>query len=105
LLARYSSLSHGILFWFILTIALLLFAFLKRKMLPFYLAGWFSAAYLLHLFCDGISGGIAWLYPLRGDIVGRYYIQPIWWSPLDIICALLAYGMFRIIPHIHHGRQ
>jgi len=103
--ARYSSLSHGVLFWLVLTIALLLFSFLKRKMLPFYLAGWFSAAYLLHLFCDAISGGITWLYPLGADVLGAYYIQPIWWIPIDIISSLLAYSMFRIIPHILSKRK
>ena len=101
---RYSSWSHGVLFWAFLTIGLIAFRLARSRPRAMYMALWLSGAYLFHMFCDAISGGVAWLYPLGGDIVGAYYIEPIWWIPLDVICCLFAYGLFRAIPGIRRSR-
>jgi membrane-bound metal-dependent hydrolase YbcI (DUF457 family) len=94
---RYSSWSHGIPFWLILTMALAIFGIIRRNICPAYMAVWLSGAYVLHIFCDAISGGIAWLYPLRGSVIGTFYIEPVWWIPLDVLCCLFAYGLFRVL--------
>ncbi|MEM7010904.1 MAG: metal-dependent hydrolase [Verrucomicrobiota bacterium] len=40
----------------------------------------------LHLFCDGIAGGIAWLYPFSDHVIGKYYVYPRNWITIDIFC-------------------
>ncbi len=102
---RYTSWSHGIPFWAILTMGLMGFWLVRRRDYPFFMVAWLSGAYLLHIFCDAISGGVAWLYPFGKSIAGAYYIPPIWWIPLDISCFLFAYGLFRAIPHIRRSRR
>ena len=47
-------------------------------------------AMLLHLFCDGISGGIAWLHPVSDQIIGRYYVRPWLWPWLDLVCTAMS---------------
>jgi len=103
--ARHSSFSHGIPFWAILTICLAVFGFVRRKVFSSRIIVWFSGAYFFHLCCDAISGGLAWKYPLDSDIIGTFYINPIWWIPLDVFCFLSAYCIFRAIPRIRQARN
>lgn len=98
LASRMTSWSHGLPFWGSLTVALLLFAMMKRKLLPVRLAVLLSAAYLFHMVCDAISGGINWLYPVRRFVWGDYFVDPVWWIPLDVVCVLTAYVLFRLVP-------
>jgi len=98
LAARMSSWSHGLLFWGVLTVILLLASLLSRRRMTIRLAIACSAAYLLHLFCDAISGGINWAYPVADRIWGAYWVDPILWVPLDILCLLACYAIFRLIP-------
>ncbi|MBK1814287.1 hypothetical protein JIN84_01520 [Luteolibacter yonseiensis] len=55
-------------------------------------------AYLLHMICDAISGSINWLHPSGNFIWGDYYVDPIYWIPLDVVCFLTTYYLFRIAP-------
>jgi membrane-bound metal-dependent hydrolase YbcI (DUF457 family) len=98
LAARMTSLSHGLPFWGGLTVVLLVGSLVKRKTLPVRLALLLSAAYLFHMSCDAISGGINWMYPVRSFVWGDYYVDPVWWIPLDVVCVLMAYVMFRLVP-------
>ncbi len=53
-----------------------------------------AAAYALHLFCDAISGGLAWLYPFDPDaIVGAALVPYPLWIYLDLACVLVAGGL------------
>ena len=96
--ARTSSWSHGLPFWLTLSACLLIAALLSRRRFPVAWALALSAAYLLHLVCDAISGGVNWLYPLRDFTLGAYWVDPVLWVPLDILCLLLCYYLFRLRP-------
>ncbi|RYD23855.1 MAG: hypothetical protein EOP88_02600 [Verrucomicrobiaceae bacterium] len=98
LAARMTSWSHGLPFWGGFTVVLLVFAMVKPRVLPVKLALLLSAAYLFHMVCDAISGGINWLYPVRTFVWGDYYVDPVWWIPLDVVCVLTVYVMFRLVP-------
>jgi membrane-bound metal-dependent hydrolase YbcI (DUF457 family) len=96
--ARYTSWSHGIVFWVIITMCLVILHLTRRKVFPIHLMAWLSGSYLLHIGCDAISGGIAWNYPFGRSVIGAFYVNPIWWIPLDVLLSILAYGLFRAIP-------
>ena len=98
LAARMTSWSHGLPCWAGLTAAMILMALGSRGKMSVALASVLSGAYLLHLFCDAISGGVNFFYPLGNWIWGDYWVDPIWWIPLDVICFLICYWMFRYIP-------
>jgi len=97
LAARYTSWSHSLIFFIPLILILTTLAFTKFKNNKLLIATLVSA-YLLHLICDTISGGIAWLYPLKTDIIGSYIIPATTWIPLDVISILTAYFIFRVFP-------
>jgi hypothetical protein len=55
--------------------------------------------YVLRLVADAISGGIAWLYPWRGEVVGRYFIPAadgVWYDAGFIV---LVWAIYRVFPH------
>ena len=96
--ARMTSWSHGIPCWLILTTTMVLIAVFSRKRISVRLSLFLSGAYLLHILCDAISGGVNFYYPLGNYVWGRYWVNPIWWIPLDVTCFLICYAMFRIVP-------
>jgi putative exporter of polyketide antibiotics len=98
LAARLSSWSHGLPFWGGLTVSLLLVSIFKRAWIDPRLAAVLSLAYLFHMICDAISGSIDWLYPFGKFIWGDYYVDPLYWIPLDVVCFLITYYLFRIAP-------
>jgi len=93
--ARYSSWSHTV--WFmggLVLVAGMAGTFQERgSRWKVALACWFASA--LHLACDAVSGGIAWLYPWRDDVVGRYFIPPEQWMWFDAGFVLLAWLLVR----------
>jgi hypothetical protein len=106
--ARMTSWSHGIPCWSLFTAAMVLIAILSRKRMSVGLALILSGAYLLHLLCDAVSGGVDFLYPLGNWTWGAYWVDPIWWIPLDVVCLLACYWMFRIAPALSarkHAKQ
>jgi hypothetical protein len=96
--ARMTSWSHGIPFWAGFSVLLLVVSLCTRKRLPPWLALLMSAAYLFHLFCDAISGGLNLLYPARDLFWGEYWVPPWTWAPLDVLFTLVTYTLFRILP-------
>ena len=99
LAARISSWSHGLPFWAVFSVSLMVWALSSRgKMLRPRLALACSAAYLLHILCDAISGGVNFLYPIGIFNWGSYWVDPIYWIPLDIVCVLMCYYLFRLRP-------
>ena len=98
LAARLSSWSHGLPFWGGLTVSLLILSVIKRPWIDPRLAVILSLSYLFHMICDAISGSIDWLYPAGRFIWGDYYVDPIYWIPLDMFCFLITYYLFRIAP-------
>jgi len=55
--------------------------------------------------CDAISGGIAWAYPFGHQIIGARIVTYRWWMPLDIVCGVAAYLIFRVIPKLTDRRM
>jgi putative exporter of polyketide antibiotics len=106
LAARYTSWSHGLFFWASLTTTFVLYGAVRRLKRPYWLiVPWLSGAYLLHLGCDAISGGIAWAYPFGYQIIGARIVSYRWWVPLDLVCGVTAYLIFRAIPRIAEQRM
>ncbi len=103
--ARLSSWSHGVPFWLFVSIVFLIASRIKKLRLSTRLAVIFSLSYLLHMICDGISGGLNWLYPWREFVWGDYWVDPLYWIPLDVFCILLAYYLFRLKPLIEKAKQ
>lgn len=104
--ARYSSWSHSIFAWLGISFFILLLQLHPRskQWIDRRTSIWCSAAYALHLISDAISGGIAWLYPWKPDVIGDYYVNPIFWIPLDVLCFLGAYFLYRVIPRIRQNQ-
>lgn len=96
--ARYSSWSHSLPA--LLTLSLVLFIVYKfgRVGMDMRLFAWMTGAYGFHLICDIISGGIAWLNPFSKMIVGVRLVPFIFWIPLDMVCVLAVYFLYRVIP-------
>lgn len=103
--ARMTSWSHGLPFWFAISMFLVIGSFFGRGRLSPQVATCMSMAYLLHIVCDAISGGVDLLYPLGSLRWGYYWVDPLWWIPIDIILLLVAYMLFRILPGIKNKRE
>lgn len=97
---RHASLSHTV--WFmaglILIAGLTGTFFEKGSRLAVALACWFASAQ--HLAADAVSGGIAWLYPWRNDVIGRYYIPAQHWMWFDVFFVLFAWFLIRVVPYL-----
>lgn len=97
--ARQTSWSHTV--WFLaglIPICGMLASFFPAGMrLRTALLCWIAA--MLHLAADAISGGIAWLYPWRPDVIGKYYIPAVQWLWWDAGFILLGWFLFRLRPH------
>jgi hypothetical protein len=103
--ARMTSWSHGIPCWLTFTTVLILYSIITRKGLTTRLALLLSGAYLLHMICDAISGGVNFLYPFGNWTWGDYWVDPSLWVPLDVICVLTCYLLFRILPGLNARRE
>lgn len=96
--ARMASWSHGLPCWLILSMIIMVCSILSRRKFPLRLALCMSGAYLLHIACDAISGGVDFLYPFGHFPWGKYWVDASLWIPIDIVCMLLCYLLFRILP-------
>lgn len=103
--ARMTSWSHGLPFCLAISTILVLGSLISRGKLSPQVAMCMSAAYLLHIACDAISGGVDLFYPLGSRIWGDYWVDPLWWIPIDTILILAAYTMFRILPNLKNPRD
>ena len=103
--SRLSSWSHGLPFVACLATVLLLACIPKRSPLTLARAGYLLMAYVLHLLCDALSGGIAYLYPLNDQVIGAAYIPPgLWWFLSDFVHIMAAYMLLRILPMLARQR-
>ncbi len=96
--SRMISWSHGLPFWTAFTVMLFVISLLSKQRISIRLAGIMSLSYLFHLVCDAMSGGINVLYPVKDLIWGAYWVSPALWIPLDILCLLTCYYLFRFRP-------
>ena len=103
--SRLSSWSHGIPFWAVSAIGMILASICSRGRIHLKLSIVMTGAYLFHILSDAISGGVNFLCPYRDWIWGDYWVHPIVWIPCDIICMLACYLMFRILPVLRLRRQ
>lgn len=98
--ARYASWSHTV--WFMAGLIVLCGMagsfFEKGFRLRVAVACWLASA--CHLAADAISGGIAWLYPWRDDVIGRYIIPPQDWIWYDAGFILVTWFLVRVLPHL-----
>jgi len=105
LAARMASWSHGLPAWAVLTVTLFCVSAIWRKRCPRRLAVAGSLAYLFHLFCDAIAGGINWLSPVGDAFWGAYWFPVVLWTPTDVVLVLTCYFVFRAIPGWRKARQ
>ena len=95
---RLTSWSHGLPFWVLFSLLMILVSFLVGKKLRMRVAVLCSGAYLLHLLFDGVSGGINLFYPLENYYWGLT-LEPLvpfkYWIPLDVVNLLLVLWLFR----------
>jgi len=105
LAARLTSWSHGLPAFLTISFMLWILTFIKQVPLDRKLAIYLAAAYLFHLFCDMISGGISWLYPIKGGVIGGYFVPPAFWIPLDLLCGIAVYLIQYAIPKYIRARQ
>lgn len=98
--ARYTSWSHTA--WFLaglLVVCPVIASFYPAQRWRVALACWLAA--VLHLACDAIAGGIAYLFPWWPDaIIGTFYVHPDWWFPLDAVFVFLTWFLVRLRPHM-----
>ena len=92
---RMTSLSHGVPAWLAFSMALVVGTYVTELRLKRRLAVLMSFAYLLHIICDAISGGVNLLYPYGDLIWGDYWIGLVWWIPIDTVLLLTCYYHFR----------
>ena len=92
---RLTSWSHGLPFWVVFSLLLLILSVCLKKTFRFQVAIFCSFAYLLHLFCDGISGGINLFYPVQNYFWGMTLVPFKYWIPLDVLNLVLVYYLFR----------
>ena len=96
--ARYSSWSHTV--WFLaamLPVCAVLATFFGSGKWRVAIACWLAV--LLHLVADALAGGIAWLYPWKPGVIGKYYIPVDYWIPSDIAFIFLTWLLVRLRPH------
>ena len=101
---RMESWSHGLPFWLLFTLLAISVPLLFKKS-PLRLSCALSSAYLLHLVCDAVSGGVNWLFPVRDFVWGQYWVSPLLWPLLDILLILQCYLLFRYLPLRARRRQ
>lgn len=96
---RYTSWSHTA--WYLASVMVvcpMVANFYPAQRWRLALACWLASA--LHLACDAIAGGIAYLYPWQPKVIlGTFYVDPDYWFPLDIFFILLTWFLLRLRPH------
>jgi hypothetical protein len=99
--SRHHSWSHTVLVWSSLTLLIALVAWQRPQLVRWKLAVLLSLAYLGHLACDAISGGIAPLLPFSPVVIGNRFFPFSLWFYCDAVLAAVAYVMFRVLPPRH----
>ncbi len=88
--ARLSSWTHTI--WFLIGVLPIIYLVakkvLKKNLLVFVLFFWL--AIVLHVFMDGISGGVSLLYPIY-NVFGHYYIPWPLWLKIDLFMMSISF--------------
>ena len=104
LAARYSSWSHTVFAFAGFTGVALVLAWWPGLRAWRVLLGLAPLAYALHLASDGISGGIVWLYPVSGEVIGGRFVRYHWWWTIDAVLAVAALGVFWWWPAYRRNR-
>lgn len=98
LIDRLTSWSHGLPFWVLFSLLVVLVSFLVGRRFRMLVAMLCSGAYLLHLLFDGVSGGINLFYPLENyywGVMPDPLVPFKYWIPLDVLNLLLVLWLFR----------
>ena len=98
LAARYASWSHSVFAYAGFNVVLVALGFALRHRISGRVWLLASLAYALHLFGDALSGGIAWLYPVSTEIVGRRLILYRYWILIDVVLLVVAIIVFWWLP-------
>jgi membrane-bound metal-dependent hydrolase YbcI (DUF457 family) len=97
---RHISWSHSV--WFLLGLAplcaMLAYSFPKDELPRWRVALLCWIAAFLHIAVDAISGGVAWLYPWKPDVIGKYFIPFSQWIGWDAGFILLTWFLARRRP-------
>lgn len=95
---RMSSWSHSLVG--LSAVSLLLFTFALLKVwVNWTQCALMISAYVLHLLCDAVSGGIPFLLPGEEHFVGGKFIPFKWWLICDavfILSMILIWGLARV---------
>ncbi len=102
---RLKSWSHCLAAWVGFSALLGLISLVARRWLSPKFAFGLSLTYLSHIIGDAIAGGVGWSYPFSRAVIGDYYVRPEWWIPLNFICVILAYVIYRVLPRIATCRR
>jgi hypothetical protein len=94
LAARHASWSHTVFAYAAFSLVLVGLAAVPRVRVPPRILLLASLAWALHLAADGVSGGIAWLYPFSGGILGQRLIRYHWWIWIDVVLTVIALAVF-----------
>ncbi|MEO1857292.1 MAG: hypothetical protein ABGY95_08030 [Rubritalea sp.] len=93
--ARLSSWSHSVFGLSGVTLLMVFLSHLKSVKLSFENVLFLSLVYAFHIFCDAIGGEVALIHPLDIMVLGDYYVLAMWWIPIDIVCLLSVYFIWR----------
>ena len=96
--SRLASWSHGIPFWVVFSVLTFVLTYFWKRRVSYVLAGYMSCAYLFHIVCDAISGGINLWHPFFDFVWGGYWVDPIFWIPFDALTVISCYILFRVMP-------
>jgi hypothetical protein len=104
LAGRYTSWSHTVFAYAGFNLVLLGLALLPRIRILRRTLLLASLAWALHLAMDGISGGIAWLYPFSGEVLGERLVRYYWWFRIDVVLTVIAIAVFWLWPACRRNR-
>ena len=91
--ARQTSWSHSLVGFGIVTFFPTMLCLFRCK-LSYLLLLAMCSAYLWHLFCDGIAGGVPYLYPIQTTIAGATYIHFSTWLYYDAFFVIATYVLW-----------
>lgn len=103
LAARFASWPHTVYAWCGVSISIAVLSAFAPRHVPARVGVAAVAAYALHLLCDAISGGIAWLYPADPQRLGVRWVRYEYWLVIDglvtvVAAAVLGWKLRRVRP-------
>ena len=96
--ARHAALSHSFAAWVVFSALLALMAAQRRLRAHRAVICLCGGAYLAHLLCDLITGGIPLLLPIEPEVWGDAWLPFSSWFVLDGVLIVYVYLVYRWLP-------